>query len=200
LSHTYKHISISAPLLSETLSRQQHNSLPPKNRIALQHDCHINCSCCSSKDSIKVSTKHICKPNTNCELPQLLFAAVILALSVVMINGYGPGHAPSLLDYGAFCGAAGLIFAVAGIGAIFIEALQGIITLALDGIACFFLLAGAAVSTLCYQNKHSDVSNVNRIRHSLLRSRLATVPTSITLRDQFGRSSKLVNTRTTMTT
>jgi hypothetical protein len=117
-----------------------------------------------------------------------------------MINGYGPGHAPSLLDYGAFCGAAGLIFAVAGIGAIFIEALQGIITLALDGIACFFLLAGAAVSTLCYQNKHSDVSNVNRIRHSLLRSRLATVPTSITLRDQFGRSSELVNTRTTMTT
>ncbi|PMD43660.1 hypothetical protein L207DRAFT_564297 [Hyaloscypha variabilis F] len=75
---------------------------------------------------------------------QLLFAAVILALSVVMINGYGPGHAPSLLDYGAFCGAAGLIFAVAGIGAIFIEALQGIIILALDGIACFFLLAGAA--------------------------------------------------------
>ncbi|KAE9374782.1 hypothetical protein N431DRAFT_455509 [Stipitochalara longipes BDJ] len=78
---------------------------------------------------------------------QLLIAAVVLALSVVMINGYGPGHAPSLLDYGAFCGAAGLIIAVAGIGAIFFEPLQGIIILGLDGIASFFLLAGAAVKT-----------------------------------------------------
>jgi len=68
-----------------------------------------------------------------------------------MINGYGPGHAPSLLDYGAFCGAGGLIFAVAGIGAIFFEPLQGIIILILDGIASFFLLAGAAVSTPCHQ-------------------------------------------------
>jgi hypothetical protein len=61
-------------------------------------------------------------------------------------NGYGPGHAPSLLDYGAFCGAAALVFAVVGLGAIFFESLQGIIVLALDGIASFFLLAGAAVS------------------------------------------------------
>jgi hypothetical protein len=51
-----------------------------------------------------------------------------------------------LLDYGAFCGGAGLLIAVAGLGAIFFEPLQGIITLALDGIASFFLLAGAGVS------------------------------------------------------
>jgi hypothetical protein len=71
----------------------------------------------------------------------------VLALSVVLINGYGPGHAPSLLDYGAFCGGAGLLIAAAGLGAIFLEPLQGIIILALDGIASFFLLAGAGVST-----------------------------------------------------
>ncbi|KUJ11706.1 uncharacterized protein LY89DRAFT_674271 [Mollisia scopiformis] len=75
---------------------------------------------------------------------QLLFAAVVLALSVVLVHGYGPGHAPSLLDYGVFCGAGALIFAAVGVLALFLEPLQGIIMLALDGVASFFLLAGAA--------------------------------------------------------
>jgi len=73
---------------------------------------------------------------------QLLFAAVVIALSAVLINGYGPGHNPSIIDYGAFCGGAGLIIAVVGIAAIFFDALQGIIVLALDAFAAFFLLAG----------------------------------------------------------
>jgi hypothetical protein len=51
-----------------------------------------------------------------------------------------------LLDYGAFCGGAALLFSVAGLATIFVDSLQGIIVLALDGIATFFLLAGAAVS------------------------------------------------------
>jgi hypothetical protein len=88
-------------------------------------------------------------PNTDLLPPQLLIAAIVLALSVVLINGFGPGHAPSLLDYGAFCGGAGLLIAVAGLGAIFFEPLQGIIILAVDGIAAFFLLAGAGVSIPC---------------------------------------------------
>lgn len=76
---------------------------------------------------------------------QLLIAAVVLALSVVLVNGYGPGHAPSLLDYGAFCGAGALLFAAVGVLALFIDKLQGVIMLAVDGLATFFLLAGAAV-------------------------------------------------------
>lgn len=85
-------------------------------------------------------------PNTDCSSPKLLIGAVVLALSVILINGYGPGHAPSLLDYGAFCGGAGLLIAIGGLAAIFFEPLQGMIILGLDGIASFFLLAGAAVS------------------------------------------------------
>jgi hypothetical protein len=80
-------------------------------------------------------------------LLQSIFAAIVLALSVVLINQYGPGHAPSLLDYGAFCGGAALVIAIVGIVACFIESLQGIIMLVLDGLATFFLLAGGIVSS-----------------------------------------------------
>ncbi|RDL35040.1 uncharacterized protein BP5553_06971 [Venustampulla echinocandica] len=83
---------------------------------------------------------------------QLLFGAVVLALSIVLIKGYGPamagatlGKAPEepLMDYGAFCGAAGILIAAIGIAATFFEKLQGIVMLALDGLASFFLFAGA---------------------------------------------------------
>jgi hypothetical protein len=77
---------------------------------------------------------------------QLLFAAVVVALSAVLIKGHGPGHAPSLIDYGAFCGGAGIIIAAIGVIACFIESLQGIVMLALDGLATFFVLAGGIVS------------------------------------------------------
>ncbi|RAL67494.1 hypothetical protein DID88_008249 [Monilinia fructigena] len=38
---------------------------------------------------------------------QLIFAAVVLALSVILIKDYGPGTSWSLISYGAFCGGAG---------------------------------------------------------------------------------------------
>jgi hypothetical protein len=72
-------------------------------------------------------------------------AAVLLSLSAVLINGYGPGHAPALIGYGSACGGAALVIAAIGVVAIFFDALQGIIMLALDGFATFFLIAGAAV-------------------------------------------------------
>jgi len=78
----------------------------------------------------------------------MLFAAVVLALSVVLIKGYGPGHSWSLISYGAFCGGAAILIAAIGVAACFVEALQGIIMLVLDGIATFFLLAGGIVSHL----------------------------------------------------
>lgn len=64
---------------------------------------------------------------------------------MVLVHGYGPGSAPSLLDYGVFCGAGALIVAAIGVVACFLEVLQGIIMLAIDGLASFFLIAGAAV-------------------------------------------------------
>lgn len=74
---------------------------------------------------------------------QLLLAAVILAISSVLIHGYGPqGHNPSLIDYGAVCGGGAIIIAAVGVLAIFFEPIQGIVMLGLDGLASFFLLAG----------------------------------------------------------
>lgn len=78
----------------------------------------------------------------------MLFAAVVLGLSVTLIKQYGPAtdKPPALFDYGAFCGGAALVIALFGIVACFVESLQGIILLALDGLASFFLLAGGIVS------------------------------------------------------
>ncbi|KAG9235510.1 marvel domain-containing protein [Amylocarpus encephaloides] len=80
---------------------------------------------------------------------QVLFSIVVLALSVVLIKGWGPetgGHEKpteeALKGYGAFCGGAGILIAVVGVVACFIEKLQGIVILALDAVASFFLLAG----------------------------------------------------------
>ena len=86
---------------------------------------------------------------------QILFAVIVLALSVVLIRGMGPvftgdtvQKAPSLIDYGAFCGGAGIVIAVFGVVAAFFEPLQGIFIMALDALASFFLLAGGIVSAL----------------------------------------------------
>ncbi|KAH8821650.1 marvel domain-containing protein [Xylogone sp. PMI_703] len=73
---------------------------------------------------------------------QVIFATIVLALSIVLIKGYGPGHAPSLLDYGAFCGGAALLIALIGVVVAFMDSLQGIIQGALDILAAFFLMAG----------------------------------------------------------
>jgi hypothetical protein len=62
-----------------------------------------------------------------------------------LVKQYGPGHAPSIYPYGTFCGGAAFIIAVVGIAACFVEKLQGIVMLALDAFATFFLLAGGIV-------------------------------------------------------
>jgi len=92
---------------------------------------------------------------------QLLFGIVVLALSIVLIKDFGPvpegltAHkVPSLIDYGAFCGGAALVIAVVGVVAAFIEGLQGIIMMALDGLAAFFLLAGGIVSRATTQRSY----------------------------------------------
>jgi len=76
-------------------------------------------------------------------IAQLLFGAVSLALSAVLIAQYGPGgHAPSLYDYGAFCGGAAIVIALVGIAASFNDGLQGAVMLVIDGLAILLLLAG----------------------------------------------------------
>lgn len=69
-----------------------------------------------------------------------------LSLSLVTSFGPPPGHVPALLGYGAFCGGATILVALIGLAATFVESLEGVIILALDGVATFFLLAGGIVS------------------------------------------------------
>jgi len=73
---------------------------------------------------------------------QILFSLVVFALSIVLIKDFGPGHSWSLTNYGAFCGAGGLIFALIGVASLFVNALEGIVVLITDAIASFFLVAG----------------------------------------------------------
>ncbi|KAH8683307.1 marvel domain-containing protein [Tricladium varicosporioides] len=84
---------------------------------------------------------------------QFLFGAVVLVISVLLLKGYGPadpytnlkaGHAPeeALMGFGTFCGGAGVIIAVIGAASAFLEPLQGLVILILDGVATFFLFAG----------------------------------------------------------
>jgi len=82
---------------------------------------------------------------------QLLFAAIVMALSVVLVDQYGPGHAPSIYAYGTFCGGAALIIGAVGIAACFVEKLQGIIMLGLDAFASFFLLAGGIAMAVTFK-------------------------------------------------
>jgi hypothetical protein len=81
---------------------------------------------------------------------------VTLALAAVLVAQYGPGHAPSLFAYGVFCGGASLLIAFIGVAACFFDKLQGIITLALDALASFFLLAGGIVSNHFLSNALPD--------------------------------------------
>jgi hypothetical protein len=76
----------------------------------------------------------------------IIFSAITLALAAVILSKYGPGHVPSLVSYGAFCGGASIFFALIGVAACFFEKLQGIIMLALDALTTLFLLAGGIVS------------------------------------------------------
>lgn len=77
---------------------------------------------------------------------QIIFSAITLGLAAVLISKYGPGSAPALYSYGAFCGGASILFALVGVAACFVEKLQGLIMLALDGLTTIFLLAGGIVS------------------------------------------------------
>jgi len=78
---------------------------------------------------------------------QFLFSVIILGISVSLIKGQNyPSAVPSQTSYAAFCGGWGIIIALIGIAALFVEALQGIIVAGLDGLTALLTLAGGIVS------------------------------------------------------
>ncbi|KAF2500994.1 hypothetical protein BU16DRAFT_612980 [Lophium mytilinum] len=97
---------------------------------------------------------------------QLIFAAVVLGLSVALIKNQYIGSAPATINYNAFCGGFGLLAAFLGIAAIWVEALGGLVMAAIDGLASLFFLAGglAVVITLhgisCTSNSESNLEKM----------------------------------------
>ncbi|KAL3425712.1 hypothetical protein PVAG01_02503 [Phlyctema vagabunda] len=95
---------------------------------------------------------------------QLVFAAVVLALSVVLINEHGTGKSPTQLPYGAFCGGLGLFVGAIGLAAVFFDKLQGIIMAAVDALATLFVLAGGI--TYAVSARVGSCSNARYIANS----------------------------------
>lgn len=76
---------------------------------------------------------------------------------------------PATTDYSAFAGAFGLIAALVGIAALFVDSLNGIITWALDALAAVFLLAGGIALAVglrgvdCTKTKDNAATGLNPI-------------------------------------
>ncbi|KAF2093659.1 hypothetical protein NA57DRAFT_81159 [Rhizodiscina lignyota] len=74
---------------------------------------------------------------------QIVFAAVVLGLSVSLAKGQAPGFSvPATTAYSSFTGGFGMVVALIGLISIFVEFLQGIVMLVLDALASLIFLAG----------------------------------------------------------
>lgn len=78
---------------------------------------------------------------------QALFGIVILGLAVTLIRGHEWGNLPSSLGYAAFVGGITILAALIGIAAVWLEFLDGIIGLAVDGLVAVLNIAGGIVSS-----------------------------------------------------
>jgi hypothetical protein len=58
------------------------------------------------------------------------------------------GKPYAIIGYGAFVGGAGVVIAIVGVVACFIDVLGGVVMLALDSLAAFFVVAGGIVSPI----------------------------------------------------
>ena len=64
---------------------------------------------------------------------------------MTLIKDQVVGGSPSTINYAAFTGGFGMIAAAAGVAALFIEPLGGLIMAAIDGLASLFFLSGGIV-------------------------------------------------------
>ncbi|KAH7127060.1 marvel domain-containing protein [Dendryphion nanum] len=90
---------------------------------------------------------------------QLVSAAIVFGLSVNLVQGQVHGGAPVSLGFAAFVGAASLVGALVGLAANWVDALQGIIGLGIDGILTLVNLAGGVL--LAVKLKAVNCGNTN---------------------------------------
>ncbi|PLB48535.1 hypothetical protein P170DRAFT_465849 [Aspergillus steynii IBT 23096] len=90
---------------------------------------------------------------------QLLFAIIVLGLSVALAKGQSVGSAPAITGYAAFTGGLGIVASLVGVAAFFISSLDGLISWAVDGLASLvFLAGGIAYAVILKDADCSDVS------------------------------------------
>lgn len=77
---------------------------------------------------------------------QALFGLVTLGLAATLIRDHHRGSLPSSLGFTAFVGGITILAALIGIAAVWLEFLDGIIGLAVDGLVAVLNIAGGIVS------------------------------------------------------
>lgn len=95
---------------------------------------------------------------------QLLFAIVVLGLSVHAANWQQIGSVPTTTAYCAFAGAFALLVTIIGFASIWITAIPKIIMSGLDGLTALLLLAGGIVSLLT-QSLYTYIADL-ALRHT----------------------------------
>ncbi|KAF1958588.1 hypothetical protein CC80DRAFT_15101 [Byssothecium circinans] len=76
---------------------------------------------------------------------QIVFAVIVTGLSINLAHGHEWGSAPFVLGYVSFVGCITLLGALAGLAAMWVDFLQGVIGMALDGLILILNLAGGVV-------------------------------------------------------
>lgn len=79
---------------------------------------------------------------------QMIFAIIVLALSVRAAKWQLVGAVPTTTAYSAFAGAFAILVTLVGLAALWLSAIPKIIVSGLDGLASILLLAGGIVSLL----------------------------------------------------
>jgi surface polysaccharide O-acyltransferase-like enzyme len=77
---------------------------------------------------------------------QMLFAIIVLALSVRAANWQQIGSVPTTTAYCAFAGAFAILISAIGFASMWLTAIPKIIMSGLDGLTALLLLAGGIVS------------------------------------------------------
>lgn len=107
-------------------------------------------------------------------LLQLMFAVIVLGLSIHASQWQNIGSVPATTSYSAFAGAFAVFVSLVGIVAIWMSAIPSLIMSAVDALASVLLLAGGVVSFRPTNSFASTPANIN-LRHSPSSSRVSTV-------------------------
>lgn len=106
-------------------------------------------------------------------LLQLMFAVIVLGLSIHAAQWQNVGSVPATTSYSAFAGCFAVFVSLVGIVAIWMSATPSLIMSAIDALASVLLLAGGVVSFRSTNPFASTPTNINS-RHSPSSSRAST--------------------------